>query len=487
MKKHMKFLCSVTAIVLVFCLICPSAFAAHNEADTEIRRISAVINGDTETSRGICWYTDSESGTDVQVAPAAGFNGSFAGAKAYKGSSSEFQDSFVHKVTVDGLSAGTRYFYRVGDAALNLWSETCSFTTDSGKNSAFSFIAIADVQASSEENFGRAAEVMRAATRVLPGHDFYVNLGDYVNDCTNDEWNWFFDKFGFANNNTTAVPVPGNHDGNLKWNWFNNMFNIGTAPGSATTTGCYYSFDYGNAHIAVLNTNDMYPISQQQINWLKNDMNSSDADWRLVFMHRASYSAGKNINKPDTIIMRNMLLPVFAELNIDMVLAGHDHMYFRSKQVENDKVCDTSYVSEYYNGVLTEFAVNPQGTVHILPGTAGTKRYNVNESAMSPILDCGAVVENSKAYGVFSTVSIDGERLVYNAYGYDEQEGTSTRIDSYAIKKDAGQNKIDPDYKPLTTNPLLCLPMNICNFIVQFSGYIVTAFVKILPAVIKNK
>ena len=39
-------------------------------------------------------------------------------------------------------------------------------------------------------------------------------------------------------------------------------------------------------------------------------MNSSDAQWKIILMHRACYSAGKNINKPDTVIMRKRLLPI---------------------------------------------------------------------------------------------------------------------------------------------------------------------------------
>lgn len=480
MKKR---IISVMCILMAVLVILPvSAFAV--EPDIGIKRISATINGDTETSRGICWYTTVKSGSDVQLLPASGFNGSMDSAKLYSGTCSEFKDNYVHKVVTDNLTAGTKYLYRVGDASLNSWSEVCSFTTDSGENSPFSFITIADVQASSNENFARAAKVMSAAVDTMPDADFTVSLGDYVNDCTNDEWDWYFDNFEFSNSNTTSVPIAGNHDGNLKWNWFNNMFNIGAAEGSMKTTGCYYSFDYGNAHIAVLNTNDMYPMSMQQINWLKNDMNTSDADWKLVFMHRAMYSAGKNINKPDTIIMRNMLLPVIDELGIDLVMAGHDHMYFRTYQVENDAICDTTYVTEEFNGELTEFAVNPDGTVHILPGTAGTKRYNVNDAAISPILDCGAVVEDSKAYGVFTTVEVDGDKLVYKAYGYVEETGETKLIDKYAIKKDVGQNTVDPNYVPLTTGFFELLPQNLTNFAVQFTKYIFVALVKILPAVI---
>ena len=229
------------------------------------------------------------------------------------------------------------------------------------------------------------------------------------------------------------------------------MFNIGAAENSMTTTGCYYSFDWGDANFAVLNTNDMYPMSAAQINWLKNDMNASNAQWKIVLMHRALYSAGKNINKPDTVIMRNLLLPVIDELGIDVVFAGHDHMYMRTETVKGEKVQDVQTVTEIWNGESTTFAVNPDGTTHILPSTAGTKRYGVNEEAMPPILESAALARDTKDGGVFATVSLDSNHFVYKAYMVDDETGEKSLIDTYAIKK-TDRESINEDYVDLPTD-----------------------------------
>jgi hypothetical protein len=235
--------------------------------------------------------------------------------------------------------------------------------------------------------------------------------------------------------NTTLVPVAGNHEGNLQWFKFNNMFNIGESEGSAVITGCYYSFDWGDAHFAVLNSNDMYPMSASQLNWLKNDMNSSDAQWKIILSHRALYSAGKNINKPDTIIMRNLLLPVIDELDIDVFFAGHDHMYLRTEPVKGEKAQESQTITEVWNGKETTFALNPDGTTHILPSTSGTKRYSVNEDAIPPILENAALARDTHDGGVFATVSLDSEHFVYEAYMVNDETNEKTLIDSYAIKK----------------------------------------------------
>lgn len=439
-----KVIVKIVSIVLIFCMVFPTMASAARLS--QVTRVSVTINGDSATSRGFCWYTDEKAGTDIQIAP-VGKN--LKNAEIISGSSYKAMEKFAHKVTVDNLEPGTKYQYRVGDSAAGVWSEIGYFTTSDKNKDEANFIVIADVQASNEENFQMAAAVMQQAVSTMPEYEFAVNLGDFVNDCTNEEWDSYFRNFAFSNMNTTLIPVAGNHEGNLQWGKFNNMFNIGAAEGSPTITGCYYSFDWGDAHFAVLNSNDMYPMTDAQVNWLINDMNASRAQWKIVLTHRALYSAGKNINKPDTIIMRNKLLPIIDELGIDIVFAGHDHMYFRSEPVKGEKVQETETITEVWNGEKTTFALNPDGTTHILPSTAGTKRYSVNEDAMPPILENAALARDTKAGGVFATVSLDSEHFVYKAYMVDDETKEKTLIDSYAIKKTA-REPIE-DYNELPT------------------------------------
>ena len=254
-KRFLRVLSALLALSMLICMVVPAA--AQDSADGSIKRISVVFNGDAKTSRGVCWYTTSDCGSDVQVMPLSEYKGSFDGAQMYSGDSSKWKDNYCHKVLVDELAPGTEYIYRVGDSSTGIWSETGTFETDAEEETAFSFIAIADVQASNEENFTKSASVVREAFRVMPDAKFLVNAGDFVNDCTNEEWDWFFEKCADTTMHTTMAPAAGNHEGNLKWGWFNNMFNLDTSAGWNHVTGVYYSFDYSNAHIAVLNTNDM--------------------------------------------------------------------------------------------------------------------------------------------------------------------------------------------------------------------------------------
>lgn len=422
-------------LCLLLCCGTLPVFAANED---QIFRISCSMYRDGATGRGFCWFTEQDGGSDLLLQK-EGEN--TADAKHYSGTCRAYRKRYSHQVAVTDLEPGAAYRYRVGDAEKDLWSDWCTFRTDD-KDDSFLFIAIADVQAGTMEKFLKAAKTLREAERTLPKSDFTVNLGDYVNDNTNEEWDNYFEAFSFNNETQTGVPVAGNHDGNFtnkfNTNCFKNMFCLDQSV-NRSLEGVYYSFDYGNAHFTVLNTNDMYPMSQAQKNWLVNDVTTSSAMWNILLMHRSFYSAGKNINKPDTIIQRNMLLPLIDRLGIDLVLSGHDHMYLRTAPVKGEKrVENLTCITEPFRGEDVTFTVEPQGTVYAMPSTAGTKRYNVNENAMAPILDVADKAFSTKELGgCFATVEIDGGRLVYRAYTVDDETGARTLADTYALAKNA--------------------------------------------------
>ena len=479
MKHFVKLLC----VLLAFCML--FGFSANAAADLTVKNVSCSMYGDGATGRGFCWFTESRAGTDLQLMKTADFRGSFDGAKTYSGKAALYRGRYSHQVAVTDLSPATAYTYRVGDAKNNVWSAPAGFVTDD-RDESFSFITIADVQASSDENFAQAARTLKGAVDTLPGAEFIVNLGDYVNDNTNDEWDWYFSNFAFANNAYTGVPVAGNHDGNItnKLNTlcFPRTFCLDQSD-NESIEGVYYSFDYGEAHFAVLNTNDMYPMSQAQRGWLKNDMGNSAARWKILLMHRSLYSAGKNINKPDTVIMRDVLLPIIDELGIDLVLSGHDHMYMRTAPVKGDaRAEDVNYITETYNGAETTFAVDPAGTVYVIPSTAGTKRYAVNEDAIDPIHALADVEFSTRDRGgCLATTEISGDRLVYRAYLVDDETQEITLADSFGILKTADGTW---DAHSHDQSALATLYSGPINFIVAIVKMIVS-YIKLLVQVTK--
>ncbi|MBR3553109.1 MAG: metallophosphoesterase family protein [Clostridia bacterium] len=422
-------------LLLAFGAVWP---AAARESD-RVSRITCSIFDDGATGRGFCWYTNERGGTDLELLPTARFTGDFSGAKQYTGTAVKYRGLWSHQVAVTDLASGTAYTYRVGDRARGVWSGACSFVTDD-RDDRFSFLTIADVQARDRQEFFDAAQTLRTGLETLPDAEFIVNLGDYVNKNTNEEWDDYFDAFTFANETVTGVPVAGNHDGSItnkfNTNCFKNMFCVDRSA-NRSLEGVYYSFDYGNAHFTVLNTNDMYPMSQAQKNWLVNDVTGSNAQWKILLMHRSFYSAGKNINKPDTLAQRALLLPLIDRLGIDLVLSGHDHMYLRTAPMRGDRRAENvTCIQEVFHGETLTFAVDPDGTVYAMPSTAGQKRYLINENALDPILPSADCIFSARNVGgCFAAVEIEGDRLVYRAYLVSDDDGACTRVDTYAVKK----------------------------------------------------
>ena len=442
MQKTLKKLLSIVlCLTLVFGISGTASFAdGENEipakGDTEPFRISVTMNGDAGTQRGFCWWTKTQTDTKIEVLDESGAS---AGKVTFT-DSQEWEGNYYHKATVSELKNGESYTFRVGNGSD--WSEYGSFVTDDGDES-FSFIEIADVQATPLENFQKAALTVEAAFETLPDAEFIVNCGDFTNDSTNEEWDRFDYAFGELNSNCTMVPVAGNHDGFGVENWFNNMFNLDTTESVETKDGVNYSFDYGNAHIAVINTNDMMCISVPQLVWLKNDLDSTDKDWKLCFMHKSPYTLGKDGKWPDALYLGESLARVFDMCDVDMVISGHDHMYLRTKPLKGNMVKE-------------------DGTTYVLSGTAGTKRYEVREFLAGMFLNTSfidALTVQKGGYGnywngkdwkstsedniggCFNTVEIKGGTLTFKSYIRNDETGEVKNIDTYSVTKETGKNE----------------------------------------------
>lgn len=451
MKKN--FLRIISLVLCLTLIMGGSAFAsAEGEAtDATPIRISAVFNGDAGSSRGLTWYTKANVASKVEVKNALGLD---AGATIEYAEVAEWEGNFMHKATVSGLEAGQAYFYRVGDG--ETFSEWGSFVTDNGDDKV-EFIAIADVQAGNLDNFLQGARVTRTAFATLPGAEFMVNLGDFTDDSTNEEWDYYDTAMGKINANTTLAPIAGNHDGLGVAYWFNNMFNLDTSESVQVKDGVNYSFDYGNVHIAVLNTNDVLSISIPQLKWLENDLNGTDKDWKIVLMHKSPYSLGKDAKWPDALFLQSALTKVIDKCDVDLVMSGHDHQYLRTKPLTKNKVDEEN------------------GTTYVLSGTAGAKRYEIRTFLAGHFMktewfDALTIQRSGGNYwdgedwdqqnpdyegGIFNTISVDGGTLTLKSYVVSDytrdEEGKIvdyneipkvTLHDTYTVTKETGKNEI---------------------------------------------
>ncbi|KAF4326290.1 hypothetical protein G195_000295 [Phytophthora kernoviae 00238/432] len=277
----------------------------------------------------------------------------------------------------------------IGDASRQVWSETGTFRTAPEKGK-FTFIDLADTQAKEEDEAILSSETLAKALATVPDAQFVVHNGDIVdNGIKEEQWNWLLGHSQESLLNTTIVPSAGNHED--KNYAFIDHFNIQSPENSATETGAYYSYDYSNAHFVVLNSNedsDEYDnFSVEQVEWLKKDVQAAKkngAQWIIVNIHKGPYTTSNHATDSDIMGangVRTKIAPIMAELGIDFVLQGHDHIYARTKPIDqNGKARQPEIITEMQNGEKIEYSVNPNGSIYLIPATAGPKVYYKNPS-----------------------------------------------------------------------------------------------------------
>ncbi|MGE7185056.1 fibronectin type III domain-containing protein [Peribacillus sp. NPDC006672] len=393
MKKNSKKLIAVALTLSIVGGYGSNLSLAAAESNPDVSKVTVTFNGDSTNSKGFTWYTSLDSkNSDLQVVKKTGAKKpDFKKALKFSGTqniSTNSQKEYVHKAKATRLKEDTEYYYRVGDASLNIWSEVGTFTT-APKKGVFTFIDLADTQAKTEDEAILSSETISKALYTVPNAEFMVHNGDLVDDGVKEEqWNWLLGHSQESLLNTTFAPSAGNHeDENYA---FIDHFNLDVPENSATVTGAYYSYDYSNTHFVVLNSNEdsekYANFSEDQIEWLKEDVKAAKANgakWVIVNIHKGPYTTSNHATDDDIMDpngVRNQVAPLMAELDIDFVLQGHDHIYARTKPITSDGTAsETEKITETKKGQTVEYTVNPDGAIYLIPATAGPKVYYKNQ------------------------------------------------------------------------------------------------------------
>jgi hypothetical protein len=221
-----------------------------------------------------------------------------------------------HAATVTGLTGGQVYPYYVETDGVR--SEEAQLATAPAPGQRLRFAVWGD-----NRTVGNVHRELVAGL-VAEAPDFVINTGDMVGNSSPSEWRTFFDIEYPLLISTPIYPAIGNHESDYgEADMFGQLFPLG----NGHFHGRVYSFDYGSAHVAVLDSNQEL---DEQTDWLDEDLAAADARGQRSFIALhwgpvcgcAGFQHGGNDEA-------EVVLDVATRHRVSAIFSGHNHIYER--------------------------------------------------------------------------------------------------------------------------------------------------------------
>jgi len=330
------------------------------------------------TTATILWWTDVVGNSTVEYGLTTGLGQSTTVAQA--ASCEVGSAGTCHTVPLTGLQPGTRYYYRLLTNGNQVLATTYfqTFKTPADTSEIY-FTVIGDWgQGSSAQ--GQIGNNMNADDPPLVltvGDNAYTNgtQSDWDNNVFISQW-----KNGILRRGI-FMPTLGNHDLNNVGasNWASSVeIKMHALPRNAPAgqEERYYSFDSGDAHFVVLDSNPP-GVNGTQTAWLTNDLATTTRKWKFVFLHHTPYSCANgfaSIGSDHNV--RATWGPIFEQYQVDIVFLGHDHSYERSRLVNDyGNSNGTYYVMTGGGGATLDGAAQVDGGGPYGSGFTHSKEY----------------------------------------------------------------------------------------------------------------
>ena len=283
-------------------------------------------------------WTTSESGTStVRFSPDLSFANEVTANSTFKSvnATAPFDQYHEHAAVLSNLAAEKTYNYQIRTDDVRLASDTpFNFTTHPPADAcAYSFILLGDS--------GRSSTEARAIRDLLNAQtfDFVINAGDLAyNDGTYDELERnFFELYQDLLWGKMVWPVLGNHEYHTDdGSPYLDVFHLPEQALNPEDNERYYSFDYGNGHFVMLDSNrSLDQVSEgaedDMADWLIADLTANDSFWTIVTFHHP-WHISDDRGHPSGI--PNILIPILEAQGVDLVLHGHDHLYERTEPIK---------------------------------------------------------------------------------------------------------------------------------------------------------
>lgn len=375
----------------------PAPGAEASGTDPAPFQVHLGFGGDPTTSMAVQWRTDEATTTTrVEYGVGTALDQTLDGMTfRYVAGVGGIGDIVrMHETHLCGLTPDTEYSYRVGDGTT--WSPTYTFRTAPDVTASPDTEVLIAMIGDSRGGYDVWATLLEDfAAR---GIDLIMFSGDAVTvGQVQPEWDDFFSAAPDVLARLPMVSAQGNHDLNSV-----NYYSQFAMPGDESD----YAFSYGHARMIVLNDT---PVDQGRITgesraFLDAELTASTARWTILNHHRPIWSSGTRHGSDSSL--RDAWGPVIDEHHVDLVVAGHDHIYERSKPMLADQVQ----------------AAPADGTVYVVAGGAGANLYSTLPDFFTELADA----RHSAAI-----VSVRRDSLTLEAF----EPGGTVPFDQLAITK----------------------------------------------------
>ena len=302
-----------------------------------------------------------------------------------------------HNVNITGLSPYTEYFYAISDGTNVL----------AGADEAHRFKTSPEIGTVQPINIWAIGDFGKGNSKQVAVKEAYL---DRIGDDMPDMWFWLGDNaypdgtdaeytetvfepaYGYPEllPSVPFMATPGNHDyvsvaslvpGADPTTHDGPYYDVIDVPTNGEIGGVpsghelYYSFDYGNAHFMSLNSEIGNPLNEMWdwtgvspifsfdgspfIDWMHADLQANDKPWVVAFIHQPPHTDGSHESGTFYEVymkaVRENIAPVLESYGVDLLIAGHSHVYERS------------YLVNGFFGLPNDF----NASQHLVDGSSG--------------------------------------------------------------------------------------------------------------------
>ncbi len=331
-------------------------------SDLNAKFLRQIISADNSTARCIMWQADSKLNFPKVEVKLKNSDATeiFDAQESFFAEDNE--EILQYTAQIKNLKPSSEYQYRILDG------EHCTefYDLKTSTDKKFKAIIFPDSQSADYKVWGGVAKV---AFEKNPDAEFFVNVGDIVdNGEDTSQWHAWFNQVDAQLKKLPFVPVMGNHETyNRAWQVrqpvaYLNYFAV-PENGVKNFSRRFYSFDFGAAHFVILDSQWEElgkEIIEVQKNWLREDLAKTAKSWKIAFIHKDVLQYRIN-GRPERLEgfsdVGENFMPLFEDLNFDVVFTAHLHTY-RNR------------------GRLKNFQADETGPLYILTGLSGDVRYS---------------------------------------------------------------------------------------------------------------